>query len=429
MSEVVIQVENLSKLYRLGTLGTGSLRQDMQRWWAKSIRRKEDPFFQSLSPDDKGLPAKDFFWALQAINFEIRQGEVWGIIGHNGAGKSTLLKILSRIVRPTSGVVYGKGKISSLLEVGTGFNPELTGRENIYLSGYILGMKKGEIRKRFDEIVDFSGVEKFLDTPVKRYSSGMYMRLAFAVAAHLEPDILIVDEVLAVGDAEFQKKCMGKMHEASSTHGRTILFVSHNLQAINNLCSNTIWLDQGKIKEKGETSLVMNTYLTSVNQDNGKHSWNKLEHAPGNEMIRLKSIQVKPYMYGFDGIITVNTPIQVNVEFWNSFTDGTIEVSTRLYTVSGVCVFDLGSPTIKAEKGILALSMVIPGNLLNDTSYSISLIILKDNSDTIHEFPHCATFDVEDMRENMQFFGVWPGVIRPQLDISFALIERVEENK
>lgn len=261
MSEVILQVQNLSKVYQLGVIGSGSLKRDLQNWWSTRIQRKENPFFQIPSSDLNA--SKDFIWALQDINFEVKKGEAWGIIGSNGAGKSTLLKIISRIINPTKGYVRGKGKVSSLLEVGTGFNPEFTGRQNIFISGYILGMSKQEIKKKFDEIVDFSGVEKFLDTPIKRYSSGMYMRLAFSVAAHLEPDILIVDEVLAVGDVDFQKKCLGKMQEASDNDGRTILFVSHNLQAVTNLCGHALWLNQGKVSAIGEASGVVNTYLTS----------------------------------------------------------------------------------------------------------------------------------------------------------------------
>jgi lipopolysaccharide transport system ATP-binding protein len=246
MPETIIQAENISKLYRLGTIGTGSLRRDFTRWWQSQVLKKEDPFFLSGNNSEFN---KNYLWALKKVSFEIKEGETWGIIGHNGAGKSTFLKILSRIIRPTEGIIRGTGKVSSLLEVGTGFHHELTGRENIFISGYMLGMKKREIVEKFDQIVEFSGIESFLDTPVKRYSSGMYVRLAFSVAAHLDPDILIVDEVLAVGDADFQKRCMGKMRDISNTVGRTIIFVSHNLQAIANLCDNALWLDKGKIKK------------------------------------------------------------------------------------------------------------------------------------------------------------------------------------
>ena len=253
----IIKVENLSKEYRLGVIGHGTLYRDLQTWWAK-VRGKEDP--NSKLMEKKRLQG-DRFWALKDISFEIQPGDRVGIIGRNGAGKSTLLKILSRVTTPTSGNVKIRGRVASLLEVGTGFHPELTGRENIFLNGSILGMSKQEIRKKFDEIVDFAGVEKFLDTPVKRYSSGMYVRLAFAVAAHLEPEILVVDEVLAVGDAEFQKKCLGKMDQVSKAEGRTVLFVSHNMGAINALCNSAILLDKGEIKAIGKTEIITGMYF------------------------------------------------------------------------------------------------------------------------------------------------------------------------
>ncbi|MFM7300563.1 MAG: ABC transporter ATP-binding protein, partial [Crocinitomicaceae bacterium] len=256
----VIKVENLYKQYRLGQVSTGSIAHDLNRWW-HTVRGKEDPYEKITgvnNREDSG--SNDYVWALQDINFSVKQGEVLGIIGRNGAGKSTLLKILSKVTSPTKGNIKVKGRIASLLEVGTGFHPELTGRENIFLNGAILGMTKSEIRSKFDEIVAFSGVEKYIDTPVKRYSSGMYVRLAFAVAAHLEPEILIVDEVLAVGDAEFQKKCLGKMKDVSG-EGRTVLFVSHNMEAVKGLCQRAIFLEHGKVVRNDSTQNVIDFYL------------------------------------------------------------------------------------------------------------------------------------------------------------------------
>ena len=256
----VIKVENLSKQYRLGQVGTGTISHDVNRWWHK-IRGKEDPYLKIGESNDRTVKGQsDYVWALKDINFEVQQGEVLGIIGRNGAGKSTLLKILSRTTAPTTGSVKIKGRVASLLEVGTGFHPELSGRDNIFLNGAILGMSRQEIKSKFDEIVDFAGVERYIDTPVKRYSSGMYVRLAFAVAAHLEPEILIVDEVLAVGDAEFQKKCLGKMKDVSVNQGRTVLFVSHNLPSILELCDISILIASGKIKFHGNTSSILNEY-------------------------------------------------------------------------------------------------------------------------------------------------------------------------
>src|ERR1700712_3804506 len=253
----VIKVENLSKAYQLGDFGTGTISRDFERFWAKQ-RGHEDPFLKIGEANDREVKGtSDVVWSLKDINFEIEQGDAVGIIGRNGAGKSTLLKLLSRVTSPTTGIISGEGRIASLLEVGTGFHPELTGRENIFLNGAILGMRKKEITRKFEEIVDFSGVARYIDTPVKRYSSGMYVRLAFAVAAHLESEILIVDEVLAVGDAEFQKKCLGKMGDISKSGGRTVLFVSHNMNPINQLCSNSVSLVNGEIKSIGATSGIV----------------------------------------------------------------------------------------------------------------------------------------------------------------------------
>lgn len=416
MPEKVLEVQDLSKLYRLGAIGTGSLRQDIQYWWNKSVLRREDPFFQQQ--DEEAERANQLIWALKNVSFHLKQGEALGIIGSNGSGKSTLLKIISRIVQPTKGVIRGKGKISSILEVGTGFHNELSGRENIYNSGYILGMNKEEIRSKFDEIVAFSGIEKFIDTPVKRYSSGMYVRLAFAVAAHLEPDILIVDEVLAVGDADFQKKCMGKMQEVSSTNGRTILFVSHNMQAVTNLCSTALWLDKGIMKQMGDSKEVVSAYIGSSKQYITEHHWENPDTAPGNKIIRMKSIEIKPQTEA-SAYITVRTPIQLNVEFWCLQENFDLNVNVRLLTATGECVFDMGSPTITAEKSIMELISIIPGNLLNNASYSISLTAVKNNSSAIYTFSNCISFDVEDIREGMYYFGNWPGIIRPQIESSF----------
>lgn len=260
----VISVEHLTKKYDLGVIGTGTISRDLNRWWAR-VRKQPDPYTR-IGQQDAFARIGESILALDDVSFTVQQGEALGIIGRNGAGKSTLLKILSRVTAPTSGVVKVKGRIGSLLEVGTGFHPELTGRENIYLNGAILGMKKAEVTRKFDEIVDFAGVEKFIDTPVKRYSSGMYVRLAFAVAAHLDPEILIVDEVLAVGDAEFQKKCLGKMGDVTSKEGRTVIFVSHNMVAVKTLCQKGIFLNSGKNVFQGTSDETVAAYLNSIDK-------------------------------------------------------------------------------------------------------------------------------------------------------------------
>jgi lipopolysaccharide transport system ATP-binding protein len=261
MSDIAIKVEDLGKLYRLGEVGTGTISHDLNRWVAK-LRGKEDPFSKIGELNDRTAKGdSDYVWALKDVNFEVKKGEVLGIIGRNGAGKSTLLKLLSKVTQPSTGRIKVNGRIASLLEVGTGFHPEMTGRENIFLNGAIMGMTKREIKAKFDEIVDFAGVERYIDTPVKRYSSGMYVRLAFAVAAHLEPEILIVDEVLAVGDAEFQKKCLGKMKDVSVNDGRTVLFVSHNMGAVEQLCERGLVLKNGTYDFEGSASAAITHYL------------------------------------------------------------------------------------------------------------------------------------------------------------------------
>ncbi|WP_338377978.1 ABC transporter ATP-binding protein [uncultured Flavobacterium sp.] len=287
MSQVVIKAENISKQYRLGLVGTGTVKDDMKRWWY-NLRGKEDPFLKIGEANDRSSKGEsDYVWSLRDINFEINQGDSVGIIGRNGAGKSTLLKILSQVTQPTTGKIYTKGRIASLLEVGTGFHPEMTGRENIYLNGAILGMRKHEIKRKFDEIVAFSGVERYIDTPVKRYSSGMYVRLAFAVAAHLESEILIVDEVLAVGDAEFQKKCLGKMNDVSKGEGRTVLFVSHNIASIQQLCNKGLLLQNGTLIQKGTISDVIDTYISSAERQNSSY-----DNRYGNKRVEFLEFQI-----------------------------------------------------------------------------------------------------------------------------------------
>lgn len=282
-----IKVEDLSKAYQLGQIGTGTLSNDLKRWYART-RGKEDPFLKIGEINDHSVKGTgNVVWSLKDINFEIEQGDAVGIIGKNGAGKSTLLKILSRITSPTTGKITGNGRIASLLEVGTGFHPELTGRENIYLNGAILGMRKKEIKNKFDAIVNFAGVERYIDTPVKRYSSGMYVRLAFAVAAHLDSEILIVDEVLAVGDAEFQEKCLGKMNEVSRNEGRTVLFVSHNLGSVSLLCKKSILLKKGFIDHIGTTDAIINRYLSSTKSSNGVY-----KSGNNNREIYIESIVI-----------------------------------------------------------------------------------------------------------------------------------------
>lgn len=290
MEDVILKIENLGKQYRLGLVGTGTLSHDLNRWWHK-VRGKDDPYLKVGAVNDRSAKATtNYVWALKDINIEVKRGEVLGIIGKNGAGKSTLLKILSRVTGPTEGTIKSNGRIASLLEVGTGFHPELTGRENIYLNGAILGMTKSEIKAKEEEIIEFSGCAMYIDTPVKRYSSGMRVRLAFAVAAHLEPDILVIDEVLAVGDAEFQKKAVGKMQDISSSEGRTVLFVSHNMSAVKSLCTRAVVLEHGKIVFEGNQYEAVDHYI-SVQKGVSNQNLEERTDRQGSQKLKLTGIK------------------------------------------------------------------------------------------------------------------------------------------
>ena len=413
----VIKVENVSKQYRLGDVGTGSIKDDIKRWRYKMMG-KEDPFLMVGETNDRTTTSKsDYVWALKDINFEVQQGNVLGIIGRNGAGKSTLLKILSRTTGPTTGSVKMKGRIASLLEVGTGFHGELSGRENIYLNGAIMGLRKQEIKQKLDEIIDFAGVERYIDTPVKRYSSGMYVRLAFGVAAHLEPDILIIDEVLAVGDSEFQKKALGKMKEVSGKDGRTVLFVSHNMTAIKNLCSNVLIMQNGNIIETGETRNLVNKYL-SLTMDSEMEIHYEESSAPGNEKVRIKSMRIVPYLNQENIPITVNTPLDIEFEFWNYQDIVSINLSMHVYTNTEECVFNVGTVSKHLSTGLHKGICKIPANLLNDGVFNITMMIVGDSSYPIYNFEKGLTLEIHEERSASGWSGKWPGVVRPQMPFS-----------
>jgi lipopolysaccharide transport system ATP-binding protein len=334
LSDIAIKVENLSKQYRLGTVGTGTISHDLNRWWA-SIRGKDDPFLKVGETNDRASKGdSDYVWSLKDINFKVKQGEVLGIIGKNGAGKSTLLKILSKVTGPTTGRISAKGRIGALLEVGTGFHPELTGRENIFLNGAILGMTKPEIRSKLDEIIDFSGCARYVDTPVKRYSSGMKVRLAFAVAAFLEPEILIVDEVLAVGDAEFQKKAVGKMQDVSKGEGRTVLFVSHNMAAVQNLCSKALILNHGQVFYEGKTDLAILKYLeTNVEKQNNQQV-RDMQLWDGH-FFRLIQAKISKSLEEDDSQLITGGMAYFSLKFESSIPNLKLEVAIHLYSQDG----------------------------------------------------------------------------------------------
>ena len=397
-----ISIDNISKKYILSHKKKKYL----------NLKESVSGFFSELFTSKEEEETKEVFWALRNISFNIEQGDRIGIVGANGAGKSTLLKILSRITEPTYGEVKVNGRMASLLEVGTGFHPELTGRENIFLNGAILGMRQNEIKSQFDEIVDFAGIEKFLDTPVKRYSSGMYVRLGFAIAAHLEPEILIVDEVLAVGDSEFQKKCLGKMNDISSS-GRTILFVSHNVTAVQGLCSKAAFLQKGNLVKYGEVGDVLHDYMASISKFQLQQNWENPEEAPGNDQVRIKNIEIIPDLVEGSKNIDVRTPLKISFEFWNMLESAQLNLSMFLYNMTGECVFNVGSQAKIFSKGIVKGVLEIPGNFLNDGSYYISVMIVKNTADPIFFMEDAISFDVADYREGTNWYGKWPGAVRP----------------
>lgn len=395
---VVIQVEKLSKHYRLGNIGGRRLADDLNRWWAR-IRGKEDPLSKvgshplpsTLNPQQ----ASDSLWALRDVSFEVKQGEVLGIIGRNGAGKSTLLKILSRVTAPTSGEVRVKGRIASLLEVGTGFHPELTGCENIFLNGAILGMTKAEIRRKFQEIVSFAEIEQFIDTPVKRYSSGMYVRLAFAVAAHLEPEILIVDEVLAVGDAEFQKKCLGKMKDVSS-RGRTVLFVSHNMTAVETLCERGVLVHKGGVAFQGNTRETIKEYLRGF--DSAIPS--ELEvftDRTGNGHVKLRRVSISS---GGRPTAQVRSGAQVEFEFRysNPLNVKNIQLSFTIYTEHGIPVTSIQSATLGAKLALKpmdgTIQCILPRLSLNEGRFRVAVALLDEGGTSFDHVPAALWFRV-----------------------------------
>jgi len=363
-----------------------------------------------------GVPAREEFWALQDISISVKVGERLGIIGRNGAGKTTLLKVLSRITEPTAGQALIRGRVASLLEVGTGFHPELTGRENVFLNGAILGMRRHEIRRKFDEIVAFAEVEKFLDTPVKRYSSGMSVRLAFAVAAHLESDILLVDEVLAVGDAQFQKKCMSKMKDVTRA-GRTILFVSHNMAAVNSLCSQAVMLEGGRIARRGSAEEVVKHYLESGSSAITAQEWSDPEQAPGNDSIRLRKARIFAAAGSEEPFFTTTTPLALEIGFANAVPDCALNISVVLWKATGECIFNTGSESWELAPGDYSCTCHIPPHLLNEGNYTVEINFVRDRSRVLFNLEDACSFEIHDM-EKRAWFGKRMGAVRPKLDFT-----------
>jgi lipopolysaccharide transport system ATP-binding protein len=416
MSDLAIKVQDISKRYRIGKLVKKT--NGMNR----AAKTLSAPFEYLISSFQK--PGEDeILWALKDVTFEVNQGEVVGILGKNGAGKSTLLKILSRITDPSSGTAQIKGRVGSLLEVGTGFHPELTGRENIFLNGAILGMRKSEIARKFDEIVAFAEVSRFIDTQVKRYSSGMYVRLAFAVAAHLETEILLVDEVLAVGDAAFQKKCLGKMGDVAK-EGRTILFVSHNMVAIQNLCKRSIWLQDGQISAEGPTSELVSSYLSNAFSSITEQSWPDVGSAPGNDKVRIRRICIRPETGSKDDLISLETPLVVEVDYWNLVPDACLHLKLHFINEQQIIAFTSGtdeSDPLGSERclapGLYRSICKVPKNLLNEGAHSLLLRVVKNMRQTIYRHDDILTFNVIDTSQrNGTWYGKELGAVRPKLD-------------
>ncbi len=409
----VIKVEDLAKAYQLGNFGTGTISRDIERTWAR-LRGKEDPFLKIGQVNNRDISGtSDVVWSLKDINFEIEQGDAVGIIGRNGAGKSTLLKILSRVTSPTLGSVKIKGRIASLLEVGTGFHPELSGRENIYLNGSILGMRKAEIKRKFDEIVDFSGVERYIDTPVKRYSSGMYMRLAFAVAAHLESEILIVDEVLAVGDAEFQKKCLGKMGDVSKGEGRTVLFVSHNMASVKALCKKGLVLAHGQSQYSGSATSAITYYLkgnsVSLNKKQFERQYDKPEFT-------LHEISLNPKGKTADDALDEYQEIELNTIITIKTDAANLHLTYVLNNENGEALFTFShiNSGKKLKKGKNQLKCFFPKGFLNIGTYYLSIYLIENSKTTLFSENDILSFDVQEgEREIGSWMGKEPGFIKP----------------
>ena len=419
MSDLAIDVHDLAKLYKLGSRGANfiTLREHLTATAAQLFGR-----------GDVERPKKTSIWALDGVSFQVREGEVVGVIGRNGAGKTTLLKILSRITEPTRGHAEFHGRLGSLLEVGTGFHPELSGRENIFLNGAILGMRRTEIHERFDEIVEFSGVAKFIDTPVKRYSSGMYVRLAFSVAAHLEPEILLVDEVLAVGDFEFQRKCLGKMHDIGRS-GRTVLFVSHSMPTVARLCSRAVLLQHGKVALDGPTESVIAHYLTADSGTPAQRVWHDLHDAPGNEHARLVSIRVVDRLGETVESVDVRRDTGIEITFDILQSEHAIRPQLTLTNEQGALAFNAGDTNPQWEHpvpvGRYVSTAWIPGNLLNEGFMMVGIYLTSISSDgsTHHAYEQDAvafhvTDPVEGDSAKGKWSGQWGGAVRPKLEWS-----------
>jgi lipopolysaccharide transport system ATP-binding protein len=413
-----VRVNNLSKLYRIGASRAGyrTLRESVMKAvspaaWLRRLRER-----RAAALAQPGDTPPNSLWALRDVSFEVRPGEAVGVIGRNGAGKSTLLKALSRIVEPTHGRIEIRGRVGSLLEVGTGFHHELTGRENVYLNGAILGMTRREISAKFDDIVGFAGVGRFLDTPVKHYSSGMYVRLAFAVAAHLEPEVLIVDEVLAVGDAAFQKRCLGKMQEVSSS-GRTVLFVSHNMAAVAELTRRAILMDGGRVAGAGDPAEMIERYLKLQTSQSGERTW-PADRLPGDDRARLLAVRTRGARGEATAAVSIEEPLAVEIDYEVRQAPQHVHVVVRAFHEGHTCAFSAGNNLEAAARadalppGRYRSVCAVPGNMLNDGTYRLDVLLFRDQKPITHV--EALTLTVQETGyARAGFLGVWPGALRP----------------
>ncbi len=426
MSDTIIKIENISKQYRLGLISTGTLSHDLNRWWTMNVLRKEDPYLKVGETNDRASKGKsDYVWALKDINFDIKQGDVVGIIGRNGAGKSTLLKLLSRITKPTTGTIKYKGRIASLLEVGTGFHPEMTGRENIYMNGSIMGMNRQEISRKLDEIVEFSGCERYLDTPVKRYSSGMTVRLGFAIAAHIEPDILIVDEVLAVGDAEFQKKAIGKMQDVSKGAGRTVLFVSHNMAAVKSLCKTGIILKNGMLAEQGDVDTIVTHYLRGDRGIENYKIWNDTPEVV-KDGFELLEIGVRKSGADYSEVMRVDQEIELVMRYRLKKAYDQLHITWHLKNEQGVkvCSFSGGSQIgFEHPEGEYEQICRIPANYFNWGNYSLDLFVVKDRKHAFFIEPDLINYTLSNKQQMGGWMGREPGDVTPRFEFKEAKLK------
>jgi lipopolysaccharide transport system ATP-binding protein len=427
MDDIAIKVDEIGKMYHIGHLRQRQDRlSELLGEAAKAPFRRVAKVLRGQAAGVSGLDEE--IWALRGVSFQVNHGEVVGIIGRNGAGKSTLLKILSRITDLTEGYAEIHGRVGSLLEVGTGFHPDLTGRENIFLNGAILGMKRTEIARKFDEIVSFAETGKFLDTPVKHYSSGMYMRLAFAVAAHLEPDILIVDEVLSVGDAGFQRKCLGKMEDVAR-EGRTVLFVSHNMVAMQSLCDRVIWLDEGQIVSQGGAVRVVTDYLRTSSSVTVEKQWDDLATAPGNDRVRIRRACIRPRHGSPQDPIDVRTDFVIEFEYWNLQPGAFLNLSLHVLNEQGTVVFNVGPYANQqpSPAGLFRDVCHVPGDLMNDGRYRLELLLVQDQANIAYKYTDILSFDILDSPElRGAWHGEWPGAVRPILEWESECLETHE---